>query len=60
MTILRGELSDLLSAATAERMTSEISDVELVTVPDVGHTPSFEEPESLAALERLLARVLAT
>ena len=60
VTILRGELSDLLSAATAERMRSEIGDVELVTVPDVGHTPSFEEPESLAALERLLARVLAT
>lgn len=59
VTVLRGELSDLLSAATAERMTTEIGDAELVTVPDVGHTPSFEEPESLAALERLLERVLA-
>lgn len=59
VTILRGELSDLLSAVTAERMAAEIEDVELVTIPDVGHTPSFEEPESLAALERLLERVLA-
>jgi len=58
VTILRGELSDLLSAATAERMATEIADAELVTVPDVGHTPSFEEPESIAALDRLLERVL--
>ncbi|MCY7272034.1 MAG: alpha/beta hydrolase [Sphingomonas bacterium] len=59
VTILRGELSDLLSAEVAERMAHEIADVELVTVPRVGHAPSFDEPESLAALERLLARVLA-
>ena len=58
VTILRGELSDLLSAEVAERMASAIGDVELVTVPRVGHAPSFDEPESIAALERLLARVL--
>ena len=58
VTILRGELSDLLSAEVAARMANEISDVELVTVPRVGHAPSFDEPESLAALDRLLARVL--
>ena len=58
VTILRGELSDLLSAEVAERMASEIGDVELVTVPRVGHAPSFDEPESIAALERLLARVV--
>ncbi|MEO7411475.1 MAG: alpha/beta hydrolase [Sphingomicrobium sp.] len=58
VTILRGELSDLLSAEVAIQMASAISDVELVTVPRVGHAPSFDEPESLAALDRLLARVL--
>jgi len=58
VTILRGELSDLLSAEVAERMASEIGDAELVTVPRVGHAPSFDEPESIAALERLLERVL--
>lgn len=57
VTILRGELSDLLSAEVAERMASAIDDVELVTVPRVGHAPSFDEPESIAALERLLDRV---
>ena len=58
VTILRGELSDLLSAEVAERMATVIDDAELVTVPRVGHAPSFDEPESIAALERLLARVL--
>ena len=59
VTVLRGALSDLLSAETAEAMATAIDDAELVTVPDVGHTPSFEEPESHAALDRLLERVLA-
>jgi len=58
VTILRGELSDLLSADVAARMATAIDDAELVTVPRVGHAPSFDEPESIAALERLLARVL--
>ncbi len=58
VTILRGELSDLLNAEVAARMATEISDVELVTVPHVGHAPSLDEPESLAALDRLLGRVL--
>ena len=59
VTILRGGLSDLLSVEVAERMCSEISDCEFVTVSKVGHTPTFEEPESIAALERLLQRVSA-
>lgn len=58
VTILRGELSDLLSAEVAIRMKSAIDDVELITVPRVGHAPSFDEPESLAGLDRLLGRVL--
>ena len=58
VTILRGELSDLLSADVATRMASELSDVELVTVPRVGHAPSLDEPASLAAIDRLLDRVL--
>ena len=60
LTILRGELSDLLSDEIAERMCGEVEDCELVTVPRVGHTPTFEEPESVAAVERLLERVLAS
>ncbi|HEU0284052.1 MAG TPA: alpha/beta hydrolase, partial [Sphingomicrobium sp.] len=56
--VLRGELSDLLSDAAAERMATEISDVEVVTVPEVGHAPDLDEPAAAAAIDRLLERVL--
>lgn len=55
--ILRGENSDLLSDAVLDRMASEIPDVEVVTVPGVGHAPDLGEPASVAALNRLLERV---
>lgn len=54
--ILRGETSDLLSAATAEAMAGRHPDAELVTVPGVGHAPDLSEPEAVAALNRLLER----
>jgi pimeloyl-ACP methyl ester carboxylesterase len=57
--ILRGEHSDLLSADVAERMKAAITGAELVTIPGVGHAPDFDEPESIAAVDRLLERVLA-
>ena len=60
VTILRGELSDLLSAEIAEQMVEALGgDAELVVVPDVGHTPNLEEPEAQAAMDRLLERVMA-
>jgi pimeloyl-ACP methyl ester carboxylesterase len=58
VTILRGETSDLLSPEVAQRMRDSIPGAELVTVPNVGHAPDFEEPESIAAVDRLLQRVL--
>lgn len=58
--ILRGALSDLLSQEVAEQMVERLDgDAELVVVPDVGHTPSLEEPEVQAAMDRLLERVMA-
>ena len=57
--LLRGERSDLLGAATAQRMAAEIGPgAELVTVPGVGHAPVLDETESVAAIDRLLARVV--
>jgi len=56
--ILRGEFSDLLSAATAQAMVDAHPDAELVTVPGVGHAPDLVEPAAVAALDRLLGRVL--
>ena len=56
--VLRGALSDLLADSALERMQSEIPDVEIVTVPNVGHAPDLDEPEASAAIDRLLERVL--
>jgi hypothetical protein len=57
--LLRGERSDLLSAASAQRMADGIgATAELVAVPGVGHAPALDEPESVAAIDRLLTRVL--
>ena len=56
--VLRGEYSDLLPEAAAARMASEIDDVEVVTVPKVGHAPDLSEPASVEAIDRLLERVL--
>jgi len=54
--ILRGENSDILTAETAARMASSGPSVELVTIPRIGHAPTLDEPEAIAAIERLLAR----
>jgi len=55
--VLRGGLSDILSADTAARMAARGPDIELVTLSDVGHAPTLDEPESIAAIDGLLARV---
>ena len=47
-----------LARSVAERMVTEIPDVEVVTVPGVGHAPDLDEPEAVAAIDRLLERVL--
>jgi pimeloyl-ACP methyl ester carboxylesterase len=56
MLVLRGALSDLLSAATVERMVGEKPDLEHVTVPNRGHVPLLDEPESLRAIDSFLTR----
>jgi pimeloyl-ACP methyl ester carboxylesterase len=57
LTVLRGELSDLLSDEVAAQMVKRHDDCDLVIVPRVGHAPTLDEPESLEAIARLLARV---
>ncbi|MET0180110.1 MAG: alpha/beta hydrolase [Novosphingobium sp.] len=54
--LLRGENSDILAPDVAARMVAEVPDVELVTIPRVGHAPTLDEPEAIAAIDRLLAR----
>jgi pimeloyl-ACP methyl ester carboxylesterase len=55
--VVRGGLSDLLSAETVERMVAENPAMEAVTVPRVGHAPTLEEPEAVGAIDRLLSRL---
>jgi pimeloyl-ACP methyl ester carboxylesterase len=55
--LLRGELSDILGAETLTTMAARLPDCEAVTVPRVGHAPMLNEPEAVAAIGRLLARV---
>ena len=54
---LRGELSDILSAETLERMERELPGLDAVTVPRTGHVPTLAEPAAREAIARLLARV---
>lgn len=54
---LRGELSDLFSAETLDKMQTENPDMEAVTVPRVGHVPTLEEPAAREAIARLLAKI---
>ena len=54
--VVRGERSDLLTDATMARMKTEMPQMESVTVPNVGHAPTLEEPEAAAAIDRLLER----
>jgi pimeloyl-ACP methyl ester carboxylesterase len=56
--VVRGGRSDLLSDATIALMKAEDPDLEAVTVPNVGHAPTLDEPEAQAAIDRLLARVV--
>jgi pimeloyl-ACP methyl ester carboxylesterase len=56
MLVIRGALSDILSAATVARMLREQPDLEHVTVANRGHTPLLDEPECLTAIDAFLAR----
>ena len=56
-TLLRGELSDVLSADAHARMAQRLKGADAVTVPAVGHAPMLDEPEAAAAIDRLLAGI---
>ena len=57
--VVRGERSDILRADTAEKMVARVPGAELVTVQQVGHAPTLDEPAAVAGIERLLAKVAA-
>ena len=59
MLVVRGETSDILNATGAQAMIERAPQAELVTIPRIGHAPTLEEPEAVAAIDRLLAKVAA-
>ena len=52
--LLRGELSALLSAGTAQRMRQERPDMAFLNVPETGHCPTLEEAIVIPTLDRFL------
>jgi pimeloyl-ACP methyl ester carboxylesterase len=57
--VVHGGISDLLTAESVAKMTAAMPDMESVTVPNVGHAPTLDEPEAQAGIDRLLKRVSA-
>lgn len=54
MLVLRGELSDLLSAATVDRMRAHSPLIQERVIAQRGHAPSLDEPDSRAAIDAFL------
>ena len=52
--LLRGELSELLSVETTQRMRDAHPRLDFVNIPGTGHCPTLEEPLAIAALDRFL------
>ena len=57
--VVRGERSDVLTAATADRRVAALDDATLVTVPGVGHAPLLTEAALGEPIDALLARAMA-
>lgn len=58
MVVLRGEISDILSAETLIRMAAEHPDLAPVTVKGLGHVPLMREAECKSAIDTLVGRFL--
>ena len=57
--VVRGEKSDLLTAATATKMQEVAPGTKLATVTGVGHAPELSEPEAVAAIDAFLGSLPA-
>ncbi|MEQ1519865.1 MAG: alpha/beta hydrolase [Aestuariivirga sp.] len=57
VSVVRGEHSDLLSAATVAAMKQKITALDAATIPQRGHAPFLDETLAKDALARWLARV---
>jgi pimeloyl-ACP methyl ester carboxylesterase len=55
--LVRGEASDILLPETVARMRAVRPDMEVTSLPGIGHAPTLAEPLVVAALSRFLERV---
>ena len=55
--LVRGGLSDILSAATLAEMAGRAPSARALTLADTGHAPTLDEPEARAAIASLLEAV---
>ena len=55
--VIRGALSDLLSAETVEAMKARHPDMRVAEVPDQGHAPLLQDEPTLAAIEQFIHAV---
>jgi pimeloyl-ACP methyl ester carboxylesterase len=53
--VIRGQHSDILSAATVAHMKKRIPPLISVTIADRGHVPFLDEPASLVTINRILS-----
>jgi len=54
MLVIRGELSDILSAEILERMAATHPHLTALTLPHRGHAPMLDEPAAVAAIDTFL------
>lgn len=52
--VLRGDISDVLSEEIVQRMQAAKPDLKSAVIPNRGHTPLLDEPESLSAIDSFL------
>jgi len=54
--VIRGELSDILSREVTEEMSAKNSDLAVAEIEGVGHAPTLEESDAVAAIDSFLAK----
>jgi pimeloyl-ACP methyl ester carboxylesterase len=58
--MVRGAISELLSASASEKMRAAAPKAQFVEVPDIGHAPMLNEPEAAAAVADFLGSLAST
>lgn len=57
VTVLHGELSDILNEEITAKMKRRLPHIGIVTVKNRGHVPLLDEPECVAAMDQLLETI---